>query len=103
MPWLSCIISNVVLASLLALTAWFVQRWLRRPAFARILWVLVLVKLVTPPLVSVPLREPSGTMACALGVCGCGQHARTQTIVRDTLPWVLLAAWSAGAGATGWT
>ena len=42
MPWLSCIISNVVLASLLALTAWFVQRWLGRPAIARVLWVLVL-------------------------------------------------------------
>ena len=102
MPWLSCIISNVVLASLLALTGWFVQRWLRRHAVARILWVLVLVKLVTPPLVSVPLRESPGIMACALGACGCERHVRTQTIVRDTLPWVLLAAWSAGAGATGW-
>jgi beta-lactamase regulating signal transducer with metallopeptidase domain len=42
-------------------------------------------------------------MACALGTCGCEQHARTQTIVRDTLPWLLLVVWSAGAGATGWT
>ena len=102
MLWLSWIVSNVVLGSLLALTAWFVQRWLRRPAVARILWVLALVKLVTPPLASVPLRDSLGTMACALGACRCGQHALTQTIVRDTLPWVLLAAWSAGAFATGW-
>lgn len=103
MPWLLWIISNVVLASLLALTAWFVQRKLQRPAIARILWVIVLVKLVTPPLVSVPLRQSPGTMACTLGLCGCGQHAETQSFLRDTLPWVLLGAWSIGAGATGYT
>jgi hypothetical protein len=103
MPWLSCVVSNVLLALLLALAAWFVQRWLRRPAIAHVLWVLVLVKLVTPPLVSVPLHESPGIMACTLGTCGCRQHAPRQTLVRDTLPWVLLATWSAGAGVTGWT
>ena len=30
MSWLSCIISNVALALLLALSAWFVQRRLRQ-------------------------------------------------------------------------
>jgi hypothetical protein len=103
MPWLSWVVSNVLLALLLALTAWFVQRWLRWHGVAHILWVLVLVKLVTPPLVSVPLGKPPGSMACALGVCGCDHHSRTQTFVRDLLPWILLAAWSAGAGATAWT
>jgi beta-lactamase regulating signal transducer with metallopeptidase domain len=101
MPWLSCIISNVILASLVALAAWFAQRRLGRPALARTLWVLVLVKLVTPPLVTVPLRGSPGIMACALGACGCEHHA--QTMARGTLPWVLLAAWSVGAGAMGWT
>jgi bla regulator protein BlaR1 len=103
MPWLSWVVSNVLLALMLALAAWFIQRWLRRPAIAHILWVLVLVKLVTPPLVSVPLRGSPGSMACALGVCGCAEHARTPTFVSDNLPWVLLAAWALGAGATGWT
>jgi beta-lactamase regulating signal transducer with metallopeptidase domain len=102
MPWLSWIISNVVLASLLALTAWFVQRRLRRPATARILWVLALVKLVTPPLVSVPLSEAPANVACALGICRCGPHAGFQSFVRDMLPWILLAAWSAGAGMMAW-
>jgi beta-lactamase regulating signal transducer with metallopeptidase domain len=97
MSWLPCIVSNVVLASLVALTAWFVQRRLRMSAVARILWLLALVKLVTPPVVSVQL----GSLACTLGTCSCG-HALTQTFVRDTLPWALLAAWSAGAGATLW-
>jgi beta-lactamase regulating signal transducer with metallopeptidase domain len=101
MPWLSCIISNVVLASLVALSAWFVQRRMRWPAVARIIWVLVLVKLVTPPLVSVPLGESSGMMACALGTCGCEHHART--MAGAMLPWSLLGGWAIGAGATGWT
>ena len=102
MLWLSWIVSNVFLALLLALAAWCIQRWLRRPAIAHCLWVLVLVKLVTPPLVSVPVRESSGVLACTLGTCGCTQHAQTQTFVRDTLPWVLLGAWSVGAGVTAW-
>ena len=61
----------------------------------------MLVKLVTPPLVSVPLGESSGldglyTRHLRL----CRARAR-QAIWRDTLPWVLLAGWSAGAGAMG--
>jgi len=102
MPWLSCIISNVVLATLVALAAWFVQRRLRRPGIARILWLIVLVKLVTPPLVSLPLRESPGMMSCLLGTCGCALHAGRQTVLFSTLPWILLAVWSAGAAATGW-
>ena len=74
MPWLSCIVSNVLLASLLALAAWFMQRWLRRHAIAHVLWILVLVKLVTPPLVSVRLQETPGNTACQNGTCSCGPH-----------------------------
>jgi len=97
MTCLTCILSNVVLASLLALAAWFVQCRLGRHAIARILWVLVLVKLVTPPLVTLPLGESSGAMSCALGTCACGPHTQAQTFLLGTLPWVLLAVWSAGA------
>jgi beta-lactamase regulating signal transducer with metallopeptidase domain len=100
MTWLSCIISNVVLAGLLALAAWFIQHRLRLDAIARILWVLVLVKLVTPPLVSLPLREASPATACELGQCRCAHHPQSPS--RATLPWILVGAWSVGAGATGW-
>jgi bla regulator protein BlaR1 len=102
MPWLSWIVSNVVLAGVLAVIAWFVQRWLRRPAVAHLLWVLVLVKLLTPPLVRVPLPASPGSLACTLGTCGCEQHAWTPTIVRDAVLWFLLSVWSLGAGATAW-
>jgi beta-lactamase regulating signal transducer with metallopeptidase domain len=103
MSWLSCIVSNIVLALVVALAAWFVQQRLERYAVARILWVLALVKLVTPPFVSVQLVELPGTMACALGACQCGQHAGTLATMSGTLPWVLLAVWSAGAGTICWT
>jgi beta-lactamase regulating signal transducer with metallopeptidase domain len=97
MSWVSCIASNIFLASVVAMAAWFAQRHLRMMAAARILWLLALVKLLTPPLVSLPL----GSLACALGTCNCG-HALTQSFVRDTLPWVLLAAWLAGAVLMFW-
>lgn len=100
MPWLSSILSNVLLALLLALAALFVQRRLGRPAAARILWVLVLVKLITPPLVSLPPGASPGVVACATGTCGCGVHAQPQSLVQNTLPWILFDAWSAGAAAT---
>jgi bla regulator protein BlaR1 len=102
MPLLSWVVSNVILALSLAPAAWLTQRWLARHAIAHILWVLVLVKLVTPPLVNVPLGKAPGSMACALGACGCDHHSRTQTFVRDTLPGILLAAWSVGAGTKAW-
>ena len=72
-------------------------------AIAHILWVLVLVKLVTPPLVSVPLSESPGRVACSWALCSCEHHSQMQAFVRDTLPWVLLAIWSTGAGTTAWT
>jgi beta-lactamase regulating signal transducer with metallopeptidase domain len=99
MPWLSLIISNVVLASLVAMAAWFVHRRLQWHALARVLWILALVKLATPPLVSVPVAQLPGTMACALGECSCGPHPGAPAFVRSMLPWILLAVWSAGAGA----
>jgi beta-lactamase regulating signal transducer with metallopeptidase domain len=103
MPLLNCVLSNVLLALVLAVAASFVQRRLRRPALAHVLWVLVLVKLVTPPLVSVPVGKAPGSVACALGTCGCDHHSPTQAFLRDTLPWLLCGAWTAGAGLTAWT
>lgn len=98
---LSWIVSNVLLASLVALGAWYTQRSLRRPAIAHVLWVLVLVKLVTPPLVSFPLYDDPRKNACQNGTCGCGLHV--PSTARIVLPWALFAAWSVGAVTTGWT
>lgn len=64
MTLFSIVLSNLLVAALLAIPAWLVSRWGRRPALAHALWVLVLVKLVTPPLLRLPLPllnvSPSG-------------------------------------------
>src|SRR5579872_6086591 len=101
MPWLSLLVSNILLALWLALAAWFVQRRLRWYGIAHILWMLVLVKLVTPPLVSVRLGDSPQSTPCQNGTCLCAQHQLTTA--SKTVPWVLLAVWSIGAGTTCWS
>lgn len=48
-------LSNVAMAALLAIVAASVNRCWRRPALTHALWLLVLVKLITPPLIFVPV------------------------------------------------
>ena len=56
---LPVVLSNGVLATALALVAAVAGRLGRRPALTHGLWLLVLLKLVTPPLVSVPVAWPA--------------------------------------------
>src|SRR5947209_13740251 len=51
-------LGNAVTATALALVVAAVARFCRRPALVHSLWLLVLLKLVTPPIVSVPLPWP---------------------------------------------
>jgi beta-lactamase regulating signal transducer with metallopeptidase domain len=63
-------ISNCILASLLAIVALVVTRLWKNRHVAHLLWVIVLAKLVTPPLWNVPIPVPdflgSGTPASAV-------------------------------------
>lgn len=54
---LTIAISNTVMACVLAVLAVFFGRVRRNPQMSHALWLLVLVKLVTPPLADVPLPE----------------------------------------------
>ncbi len=58
-------INNAVIALGIALLARAVQATGKRPGLAHLLWLLVLVKLVTPPIVSVPLVPVPGLQATA--------------------------------------
>jgi beta-lactamase regulating signal transducer with metallopeptidase domain len=60
-PLLHVGLSNALLAALLAVLAAGAACVLRRPALLHSLWLLVLLKLVTPPLVRVPLPWPDDT------------------------------------------
>src|SRR5436190_20199656 len=46
---------NAALATLLALVALVISRLVRSPALTHLLWVVVLLKLLTPPLIHVPI------------------------------------------------
>ena len=48
-------LSNAVFATILAVVAFVITRLWRAPALGHVLWLIVLVKLITPPLVSVPV------------------------------------------------
>jgi beta-lactamase regulating signal transducer with metallopeptidase domain len=48
-------LSNAVFATILAVAAFVVTRFCRAPALGHVLWLIVLIKLITPPLVSVPV------------------------------------------------
>ena len=50
---------NAVSATLLATVAWIVGRSARRPQLAHLLWLLVLLKLITPPLFQVAVPVPA--------------------------------------------
>jgi hypothetical protein len=54
---LQLLLSNMVLAAGLAVLA-LGAGWLRRPALAHALWVLVMLKLLTPPVWRVPVPAP---------------------------------------------
>ncbi len=61
MDWLVRVaLSNTLLAAMLALAALAVSRTFRRPALSHALWLVVLLKLITPPLwnIAVPLMPP---------------------------------------------
>ena len=50
-------LSNAIVVSVLAVIVFLVGRFARYPALCHGLWVLVLVKLVTPPILHVPLPD----------------------------------------------
>ncbi|HTU24032.1 MAG TPA: hypothetical protein VMF30_01465, partial [Pirellulales bacterium] len=50
---------NVIGAAVLALAVFGITRFWKNPAVRHALWLLVLVKLVAPPLVALPLPGPS--------------------------------------------
>jgi beta-lactamase regulating signal transducer with metallopeptidase domain len=59
MTWIVPIISNVLVAGLIASLAWLAGRSDRRAALAHLLWIAFFVKLISPPLVPLPVSVPN--------------------------------------------
>ncbi|MEL6105846.1 MAG: M56 family metallopeptidase [Planctomycetota bacterium] len=55
--FLQATVNNLLVSALLALIAWIVQTRVRSASLVNLLWALVLIKLVTPPIYALPLLE----------------------------------------------
>ena len=55
-------LANLIVAVMLALVAGMAGLWGRRPALTHALWLLVLLKLITPPLFDCPIPWPTAAM-----------------------------------------
>lgn len=65
MTILEYLISNAIVVAVLAVIAWGVFRWLRKPGLAHIVWIVLLIKLVTPPLIQLPIDFRTNPTAAA--------------------------------------
>src|SRR3989337_2159209 len=63
---LPLVLTNTLLATVLAGGVYLISKWLRHPALVHALWVIVLLKFITPPVVDWPLRLP-GFLCSGLG------------------------------------
>ncbi|GEM_PF-1591277 len=83
-------LSNVAVATVLALLAWTAGRWLRRPALTHGLWLLVFLKLLTPPIYSIAvIRTAAPPPAPVLAAAAAVQAPLTiprDEIIPATLP-----------------
>ena len=122
---LSGVLQNAVLVTGLAVAVWCVTRVVRRPALASVLWLLVLVKLLTPPLVPVsvpafwgreaaarrlpvppvefaappidPLVEPEEQQTPPPEHSAPAERVPAPRIATVQWPWVIMAVWSLGS------
>lgn len=80
-------LTNAILALLLALTAWAASRFFRRSTVTHILWTLVLIKLLTPPVVQFSLGWSLPSVWTVIG-------QSTRESVEARWPTSSLMAWS---------
>ena len=54
---LQATLSNLIVSAMLAAIAWYIQKRHQAAPLANLLWIMVLLKMVTPPLFDIPLLE----------------------------------------------
>lgn len=93
-------LSNLLLSAALAAVAYAVHRRGRYPALAHLLWLFVLVKVITPPLLTVPLTlGPAGAGALAI-TTGANAVASAAAVVGEPVGLEAAAAWLAAQATT---
>ena len=106
------VLSNVCLAMVLAVVAMAVGKRAHRPQLAHLLWLLVLAKLVTPPVCSIPIDVGSLSTASASSASGADAaftalpsvtrpsgslFSQASPLLLAAVPW-LAAVWLLGSG-----
>ncbi|MGE5191111.1 MAG: M56 family metallopeptidase [Deltaproteobacteria bacterium] len=76
---------NAALATLLACGVALIARKVRQPALIHFLWIIVLIKLVTPPILEVPIEVPFPllTAAGAVSDSSSGEFRQPQSVRPD--------------------
>lgn len=87
-------LGNLLISGLLAGIAYVVHRRGRYPGLAHLLWVFVLVKLVTPPLLILPVAQP---LAGSGGATGTLEPGGIAVPSMDHVLIGLLLAWGVGS------
>ncbi len=79
---LEWIISNTVIAIFLGIAATTATRFAQRPALAHVLWLLALVKMITPPLFQIPIsiEAPDKAEAALVAV-----HSARKTVKQSSI------------------
>jgi beta-lactamase regulating signal transducer with metallopeptidase domain/HEAT repeat protein len=82
---LEFIVTNAALATLLAAAAWLFTFFRRNPHVAAAVWLVVLLKLVTPPVISLPLAlTPDEPMAKSEVQRMVGRQQQSESLSRET-------------------
>jgi bla regulator protein BlaR1 len=75
--WLQLFATNILVAGLIGCLAWRVGRSGRRAALAHLLWIAFFVKLITPPIVLLPVSVPESWLpATATSITGSFPYRR---------------------------
>ena len=99
MQWLTNVaLANAVAATLLAVVAWLISRCVRRPALVHVLWVLVLVKLITPPLFQPSVALPTFLTTDAITVSRPVDPVPPRPAVSDKPRWAAAPSWAMAPG-----
>src|SRR5438270_2481127 len=85
-PFLEITLTNVVMATGVALIAAVVAKMFRRPVLSHFLWLLVLLKLVTPPLIPVRLSLPAVLEAAFVEMDSAAVSARSRGAEITSMP-----------------
>ena len=78
-PFLRVLLTNAAAAGVVSVAAWLASRMVRRPALVHALWLLAVVRLLAPPLLSLPILPSASPDAAPVRAATATPELRTDT------------------------